>query len=43
VEGKNQILLYTSPEGFGILPKRELQPTQLADLRELLKQHISAR
>ena len=43
VEGRSQILFYTSPTGFNMLPKRALQPTQLAQLRELLKQHISAK
>ena len=40
VEGENQILFYTSPAGFNILPTRELQSAQLAELRELLKQLI---
>jgi YcxB-like protein len=40
VEGKNQILFYTSPACFNILPKRVLAAEQLSEIRELLKQHI---
>jgi len=40
VEGKNQILFYTSPACFNILPKRALAVEQLSELRELLKQNI---
>jgi len=40
VESKNQILFYTSPACFNILTTRELQPAQLAQLRELLKENI---
>jgi hypothetical protein len=40
VEGKNQILFYTSPACFNILPKRALASAQLDDLRELVKQNI---
>jgi hypothetical protein len=40
VEGNNQILFYTSPACFNILPKRPLAASQLNELRELLKQRI---
>lgn len=40
VQGKNQILFYTSPAGFNILPTQGLPPQQIVDLRELLKQNI---
>lgn len=40
VEGKNQILLYTSPTCFNILPKRAIPADQLSKLRELLKQNV---
>jgi len=40
VEGKNQILFYTSPACFNILPIQGLPPQQIVDLRELLKQNI---
>jgi len=39
-EGKDQILFYTSPACFSILPTRALDPVQLAELREVLKQNI---
>lgn len=41
-EGKNQFLFYTSPACFNILPKRALEPEQLNEIRELLKQNVSA-
>lgn len=41
-EGPNQILLYTSPACFGILSTRTLQPSQVAELREILKRNIQA-
>jgi len=40
VEGKNQILFYTSPACFNILPKRAVAEEQLRELRDLLKQNI---
>jgi hypothetical protein len=40
VEGENQILFYTSPACFNILPKRTLSPEQLGELREVLKQNV---
>jgi YcxB-like protein len=40
VEGKNQILFYTSPACFNILPKRALAAAQLDEIRDLLKQNI---
>jgi YcxB-like protein len=40
VEGKNQLLVYTSPACFNVIPKRVLADEQLAELRKLLKQHI---
>jgi hypothetical protein len=43
VEGKNQILFYTSPACFNILPKRAMAAQQLDEIRELLKQNIRAR
>jgi hypothetical protein len=39
-EGDKQILLYTSPACFNMLPKRALDPAQLAELREMLKQNV---
>jgi hypothetical protein len=39
-EGNNQILFYTSPACFNIVPKRALDAAQLAELREMLKQNI---
>jgi len=42
VEGKNQILFYTSPACFNILPKRALAADQLDEIRVLLKQHVQA-
>ena len=39
-EGKHQILLYTSPASFEILPTRGLEPEQAAELREKLKDKI---
>jgi hypothetical protein len=43
VEGKNQILFYTSPACFNILPKRGLAPEQLAAVRSLLQENIQTR
>jgi YcxB-like protein len=43
VEGKNQILFYTSPACFNILPKRAIAAEQLAELRSLLNQNIQSR
>jgi len=40
VEGKNQILFYTSPACFNILPKVSLNPDQLSELRALLAQNM---
>ena len=40
VEGENQILFYTSPACFNILPKRAMTAEQLGDLRSLLDQNI---
>jgi hypothetical protein len=39
-EGDKQILLYSSPACFSMLPKRALDPAQLTELREILKQKI---
>ena len=39
-EGDKQILLYSSPACFSMLPKRALNPAQLTELREILKQKI---
>ena len=39
-EGRNQILFYTSPTCFNILPKRAIPADQLSSLRELLKQNV---
>ncbi|MGA9040981.1 MAG: YcxB family protein [Terriglobales bacterium] len=43
VEGKNQILFYTSPACFNILPKRAIAAEQLSEIRLLLKQSIQTR
>ena len=40
VEGPSQILFYTSPSCFNIVPKRALSPDQLNELRTVLVQHI---
>jgi hypothetical protein len=40
VEGKNQILLYSSPVLFNIVPKRALSPEELNVVRELVQQHV---
>jgi YcxB-like protein len=40
IEGKNQILFYTSPACFNILPKRAIPAEHMDTLRELLKQNI---
>jgi hypothetical protein len=40
VEGKNQVLLYTSPACFNIIPKRALGKEGLAEVLTLLKQRI---
>jgi YcxB-like protein len=40
VEGKSQILLYSSPVSFSFLPKRSLSPEQLNEVRTLLAQNI---
>jgi hypothetical protein len=42
-EGKNQILIYTSPACFNILPKRALAGEQLGEVRSLLSQKIQSR
>ena len=42
METRNEILLYTSPVLFGIVPKRALTPEQLSELRTLLTQNIGA-
>jgi hypothetical protein len=39
-EGKNQILFYTSPACFNILPTQGLSSEQVTEIRELLKQNI---
>ena len=41
LEGKNQILFYTSPACFNILPKRVLAPEQLGELQSLLEEKIA--
>ncbi len=43
VEGKNQILFYTSPACFNIVPKRAIAAGQLGELRSLLSQNIQTR
>lgn len=42
IETKNEILLYTSPVLFNIVPKRALTSEQLSQLRTLLTQSIGA-
>lgn len=42
VDGKNQILFYTSPACFNILPKRALQPAQVTELTNVLTDNIQA-
>jgi hypothetical protein len=41
-EGKNQILFYTSPACFNILPKRAIEGDRLSELRTLLHQNIKS-
>jgi hypothetical protein len=43
VEGKNQILFYTSPACFNILPKRAIGTEELGELRSLLNQNTQFR
>jgi hypothetical protein len=40
METKNEILLFTSPVQCGIIPKRDLQPAQLVELRKVLTDSI---
>jgi hypothetical protein len=40
METKNQILIFSSPVQFGIIPKRALQPEEVDELRKLLTDHI---
>jgi len=40
VECDDTFLLYSSPACFMIIPKRVLQPEQVAELRQLLQTHI---
>ena len=40
IEDDKQILVYSSPAYFSMLPKRALDAAQLAELREILKQNI---
>ena len=40
VEGENQILFYTSPACFNIVPKRALDDVGMTELRNLLQQRI---
>ncbi len=43
VEGTNQILFYTSPACFNILPQRGIGPEQLAEVRSFLNENIQTR
>ena len=43
VEGTDQILFYTSPVCFNILPKRAIGPQQLAEVRGVLQQNIQGK
>ena len=40
LESKNEILLYSSPLCFGMIPKRAMNDAQLSELRTLLAQNI---
>jgi hypothetical protein len=40
LESKTEILLYTSPLSFNIVPKRALTPGQLVEFRNLLVQNL---
>lgn len=40
IESKDTFLLYTSPACFVIIPKRVLQPSQVDELREILKRNV---
>jgi YcxB-like protein len=40
VQGNKQILFYTSPASFDILPTGNMEAAQLAELREMLKTNI---
>ena len=41
VESDSEVLIYSSPVCFNMIPKRALSPTQLTDLRTRLSQHLS--
>ena len=41
LESKNQLLLYSLPVSFTIVPKRGLTPEQLSEFRALVAQNIS--
>lgn len=43
LECKNQILIYSSPVYFIIIPKRALTPDQLTEIRGLLAQNIGSK
>jgi len=42
-EGKNQILFYTSPACFNLLPKRVLAAEQLTEIQSLVQQNLQPR
>ena len=42
IEGKNQILIYSSPASWGIIPKRSLDAPQLSELRTILNQNFKS-
>jgi hypothetical protein len=41
VEGRGQVLLYSSPASFSMIPERSLDDTQLSELRAILAQNIA--
>ncbi len=43
IENRRVFVLYLSPVSFFPIPKRAMSEAQAADLRELLKQHVSAK
>jgi len=42
-EGKNQILFYTSPACFNLLPKPVLAAEQLTEIQSLVQQNLQPR
>jgi hypothetical protein len=43
IESKNQFILYTSPVGFVMIPKRGFSPEQIAEFRSALIDNVSSK